>query len=574
MKSHHINDTISERASDWVTIAESTFDGSPVWASITPILKNVTHDNYIYGFIMNDVDTFVHEGGRLVHLPGDGSSIPADFQSIILDSVEWLVPRPKGRIVFDLSHSARIGIDPWDDPYITIWAVPENFGQFRDLAVNHSYTFDKLYPSASGNLTAERLAKYDVLVINWPDLDYTAAERAAVEAWVDGGGSLLALGDRTGMSGGDTGDVFINQLIQNFNMSLGTTDVLNFATMTPGTHLTLEFCTGLYIGYRNYLVTIGDSIPLWYDGTDVVVAADEFGDGRAILSADMNIFDSNELPEEDNARFALNALNWLTAADADILAFTSFGDDMPMALRDMGLSYQVFYDDSLVGDFLDSKDWELVIIDHSNQWFTDTELNEIYAYVNDGGRLLMSYFGVNTEETHPLWNLLGFDYSDNLVGDPDLYIWDTSHPIFTEPHDRNSVNFTSNFGFGDDGDKLTVLSGFTALAGSSADVQDGNALIVLKNDYQTLYNGYLIAACTGDEDDSTYRDSIELWQNEITFMLDPPGPGGPGLPIDTTTLLIIGAGILGVVVIGAVVCRARGASGAAKPKKKSTRKKK
>ncbi len=58
------------------------------------------------------------------------------------------------------------------------------------------------------------------------------------------------------------------------------------------------------------------------------------------------------------------------------------------------------------------------------------------------------------------------------------------------------------------------------------------------------------------------------------MMTEPPTTTpGDGFPIDTTTLLIIGAGVLGALVIGAVVCRSRG-SGGVKPKKKSTRKKK
>ncbi|MHA2396963.1 MAG: hypothetical protein ACXAC0_09690, partial [Candidatus Thorarchaeota archaeon] len=116
------------------------------------------------------------------------------------------------------------------------------------------------------------------------------------------------------------------------------------------------------------------------------------------------------------------------------------------------------------------------------------------------------------------------------------------------------------------------LDGYTAIAGSTATEQDGNAYIVLSNVYQTLYNGYLIDACTGDEDDSTYRDSVELWQNEIAFMLNPPGSGLP-FDLDPLTLAIIGGAVIGIIVIGALVSRRRG-SGSSKPKKKTTKKKK
>jgi hypothetical protein len=135
------------------------------------------------------------------------------------------------------------------------------------------------------------------------------------------------------------------------------------------------------------------------------------------------------------------------------------------------------------------------------------------------------------------------------------------------------VNYSSTeIAFGDDGDRLTVLEGFTALAGSSASVQDGNAFIVMSNDYQTLYNGFLIDGARSDEDDSTYRDSVELWENEIVFMLNPPSGGLP-FELDPLTLAIIGGAVLAIIVVGVLVSRRRG-SGSSKPKKKPAKKKK
>jgi hypothetical protein len=220
---------------------------------------------------------------------------------------------------------------------------------------------------------------------------------------------------------------------------------------------------------------------------------------------------------------------------------------------------------------LDSKTWELVIIDQSNLWFLTSHFDALYAYVDDGGKLIMSYFDVGGASTHPLWSKLGVEFSATLSGDPEMFIWDTSHPIFNEPNDHSTANYTSNVGFGDDGDTLTVLPGSTALAGSTAEEQDGNALIVVSNDKQTLYNGYLIDTCTGDEDDSTYRDSVELWQNEIEFMLAPPD--GQPFPIDPMMLLIIGGAALAVILIAVVISRRRSGSPKQKPKKKSTKKK-
>ncbi|TFH00954.1 MAG: hypothetical protein E4H14_19130, partial [Candidatus Thorarchaeota archaeon] len=357
MMEYHINDTVIERVSDWVVISEAIFDGSDVWSYVTPLLRNITQPDFITGFAMDSL----YEGGRLVHLPGDGLSIPTAFESIIIDSVEWLMPRPKGRIVFDYTHQPRDGIDSWDTDYVTTYVAPHIFGQFRNLAVNTSYTFDKLYPSSIGNITAARLAPYDVLVMAWPDQKYTAAEGAVIDEWVSGGGSLLVLGDRTELGfPNDYGDETLNTVMQNFDMSLGTTNEMNPGTMTPGTHVTLEGCTGLTMGPRNYLSVLGNATTIWFDGTHPVVAGQEYGAGRVILSADMNIFDNGALGLTNNRRFASNVLNWLTASDAEILVHSDYlgWNDAPCeALRDLGISYQYFTTRGYLDDFLDSKSW-------------------------------------------------------------------------------------------------------------------------------------------------------------------------------------------------------------------------
>jgi hypothetical protein len=198
-------------------------------------------------------------------------------------------------------------------------------------------------------------------------------------------------------------------------------------------------------------------------------------------------------------------------------------------------------------------------------------LDELYAYVDGGGTLIMTYWNLNNNPTHPLWSKLGVEYSSSLTGNPSMYVWDASHPIFSEPNDHGVYNYTVNGPFGDDGDAVTVLAGSTALAGTSVNAQDGTATIVVSNDKQTLFNGAILDNFGTDEDDSTYEDHVELWENEIVFMMTPGG----GLPfnLDPMTLLIIGAGVLGVIVIGAVVSRRRG-GGSSKPKKKKSTKKK
>jgi hypothetical protein len=80
------------------------------------------------------------------------------------------------------------------------------------------------------------------------------------------------------------------------------------------------------------------------------------------------------------------------------------------------------------------------------------------------------------------------------------------------------TQYTPVTDYGIEGNLLTVFSNATALAGFTVSETADNAIIVLRNDRKTLYNGYLIDQFTSDTDDSTYPDNFELWLNEIAYM--------------------------------------------------------
>jgi hypothetical protein len=124
-------------------------------------------------------------------------------------------------------------------------------------------------------------------------------------------------------------------------------------------------------------------------------------------------------------------------------------------------------------------------------------------------------------------------------------------------------------GFGTDGCTVEVYDNATALAGFSITEQAGNASIILNNANSVLLNTFLLNNMRGDEDNSGYLDTFELWYDQITYMLETETiPDGGILDLDLTTLLLIGAGVLVVIIIIAVVARKRGSSGGAKPKAK------
>ncbi len=523
---HQIGDAVYERAGDWVTF------WGPVWESYSSIeqgvellLSNFTTVTYCYGAAIDSS----YRGGRIVQLPGDGTSIPADFEGMIINAAEWLVPKPKGRIAYDLSHQPRLCVDAWDIDYSTVYFAENSFSQLRDLYVNHSYTFDKLYPSASGNFTATRLAEYDILIINWPDLNFTASEKTVIEEWIKSGGSLLVLGDRAGLTGPNRGDLQINYLLDDFGMELSDDDIMDYTTTTnTGDHPTLEGCFSLSISYRNYIsITNPVAKVLWDDAGEPIVAAQEYGDGRVVLFSDMNILDNGRVQDYGNRIFAVNVANWLSATQTNVLLYTSgygynyYRTPVANALNELGLNFYLTFVDEYFEEILITKDWDLVVIDEANH-----DISSAYSTTSDyidtmTGRLLISSWNMDWTADHPFWTKLGVLFAEEWDNNQPAYIWDSSHPIFNSPIDYQALILNPSGLYFDDGDKVHILDDAISLAGFSTGESENNSAIVLSSDGRTLLNSFMITGLLDDFDDSTYQDAYELWLNEIAFMMRP-----------------------------------------------------
>jgi hypothetical protein len=177
-----------------------------------------------------------------------------------------------------------------------------------------------------------------------------------------------------------------------------------------------------------------------------------------------------------------------------------------------------------------AKAWDLVIVDQPFWDIWDSYLNDINAYLDTSGLLIMSGFRVDNTPTHPLWARLGFAFDSEAPNVATLYLWESAHDIFTQPIMYGATTIVPSTDFGDEGDRLTVFSNATVLAGFTASPTPDEASIIVRNDMRTLYNGYLIDQLQGDTDDSTYPDNLELWMNEIAFMMAPRCVFTPNVP--------------------------------------------
>jgi len=485
-------------------------------------------------------------GGRVVHIgtAGGGNTWSAEWDDMIVDAIAWLAPKPKAKIAYDFSHQPRLSIDDWDE-FSTLTDSVEKFSDLRDLYVSYRYTVDKFMPSASGNFTAARLADYDIMILTFPDLNYTEVERTSLMTWLDAGGALIVLGDRSGLAP-TGGHLRLNFLLEDLDMYLGENDTLDIQIAEPSTplHPTAGEMETLQISLRNYIYLESSAAQsVWeYDG-HIAVAAQEYGSGRVVMFCDMNILSNSTIYTmhnfEYNSEYAVNVADWLSADDARVLLYTddpyggNYGRNIVSeALNQLDIPYyrmstEVGINATLNGTWYGVGDWDLVIIDDCN-YMRQKTYSHILEYLKGGGQMILTSWTMGWDSSHPLWSYIGVNSTGYLTGDHPSFIWDSSHPIFDGLFSYGAPTLNvSNAGFGTDGATMTVFDNATALAGATATEEDGNASIVLTNTGQVLFNGFMLNNLRGDADESAYLDGFELYMNEIVFMMGLPTIDSP-----------------------------------------------
>ena len=524
----------SYQVDDTFTISNPTNSATPDWVALqgTSIASELVKVATIPGE-PDDATVIAYDpqsrGGKVVHIVNHRD---LEDDAILIDAIEWLCPRPKGRILFDLSHMPYNGLDSWDDAA----SSSSYYGIWRNTLVSRGYTIDKLYPSAAGNLTANNLLPYDMLFICMPDYNFTSSEVSAVIQWVHNGGGLIAIGENSAFINENNN---INYLYGSYDLQMVSVSGTSGATYFVE-HPTTEGCSEISANAPGSIYYSGDAFPIWgYDSTEIYVAGQEYYNGRILLMSDIGPFRDSSITLVDNEQYAINVANWLTASEADVLVYVDEPDSpnyyrtpVSNALNELGINFYLTFDDDYMNLSLNLYDWKLVIMDNPWKPFDSSVLTTMNEYVKGGGRLIMSTFRVDLIPTHPLWARLGFEFDSEQPDSSSLYIWDTTHAIFNLPVDYGTVKFDPIRDYGDEGDLLRVYPNATALAGYTASETENNTNLVLGNGGKTLYNGYLIDQFTGDLDDSTYVDNFELWVNEITFMWAQtfPTETPPGIP--------------------------------------------
>ncbi|MFW9959169.1 MAG: hypothetical protein ACFFCT_13950 [Candidatus Odinarchaeota archaeon] len=457
------------------------------------------------------------KGGKIVFLPGNCSSFEPWIEPVISDAIDWIAPHPKGRIAIDLTHVPYYGVDSWDQNV----SFAPRYNIYRDFLVNHSFTFDKLFPKGSAALTASDIAPYDVLMLNVPSINYTTAEISMIKTWVQNGGSLFILGDWII----PTGQQNLNQLMSAWGLSLNqvVTNMGTFTTSEFEPHPVLEGIVTITITGGKWINVSSSAYPIVKSGPNIAIGGAEIGEGRVILSGDINFLDKDHIADASNARFGINVMNWLSASKAKVLVYADYytaahpnfvplKGPVAQALNDLHIPFFMTESGNYFNMSLHLQEWDMVVFDN-NQYGTTSYQRHLIDFAMGGGKIVISTWALNAT----VGDYFGVRVFNAIGPIPPVLITSPTHPIFNLPVDYGAGNLTTilDLGFGTNALNLTVHANATKLAGYSG--YSGGA-ITINTGGNVIVNGLLLTMYCNDTDDSTYPDNLEIWENEIAFL--------------------------------------------------------
>lgn len=274
------------------------------------------------------------------------------------------------------------------------------------------------------------------------------------------------------------------------------------------------------------LSNMGDG-PLTFDIHDEEVAC---GSGRlaegiefisreeGLSTADTNLADSTSQRTEGKAAYTYHGASTVHK----ILLYTDDADAGPgvtyvdQALQALGLSYTGYFGDydGFGAALTTGGPWDLVIVSHNNYYALGNYWSEIEDYVDGGGKVIIATFDMDGSDSES--TTLGVaPYADMSAVEP-VYWWNAAHAIFNVP-ERVPQFTTMTENYIDNGDHMDAMGSTTAVGGFTSSSTAHQAAISIGS--SGIVNSFLICENDADLDSDGKDDAIELWENEISYLL-------------------------------------------------------
>ncbi|NOX58247.1 MAG: hypothetical protein GXP29_05235 [Planctomycetes bacterium] len=175
--------------------------------------------------------------------------------------------KKEGRVLLDEAHSRW---ERTDNPYTTDWYGHESGYNYYCMAeyLKHYYSLDV---NMDGKLTADRLAKYDVLILKTPTDLYSDEELVAIEDFVRRGGGLFALGEHTNVFGSS---VALNPVTRRFDIAFRYNSVFDLTRKWEQVHIPGGNKRNLVIPTRLGVHPIMQNVPFYRFAVSCSIATD------------------------------------------------------------------------------------------------------------------------------------------------------------------------------------------------------------------------------------------------------------------------------------------------------------
>ncbi|NVM03315.1 MAG: S8 family serine peptidase [Candidatus Helarchaeota archaeon] len=276
---------INGNISDWIDIEyqiSSSYFGS-IFLSITLNTSFLSLPGYYKGYINISIDI---------------------FKTIFLINASFNLSFPKGRILFDLSHTSISSLSDWPERMDSIHS--SYFNLYRNIS-SAGYKIDEL---AISELTYEILKYYDCLIICDPEKNFSNEEIIDIQNYVNSGGSLFLWVETPDECANSSINLLLN----------GTFDIEMEDTIYPNNSVIINHSVPNYSFTENiYSIEMVSPVNLSISTssidaqnlTDYIVYWQVNNRGKIIVIGDSQIFNNDHLGKQNNSQFAINCLNWL-----------------------------------------------------------------------------------------------------------------------------------------------------------------------------------------------------------------------------------------------------------------------
>lgn len=168
------------------------------------------------------------------------------------------------------------------------------------------------------------------------------------------------------------------------------------------------------------------------------------------------------------------------------------------------------------------KNWDIVILNEENGQGEVEVYNQLSNYIDSGGKIIVVTKNIKNYSDNTLWNKLQVKYLEDIIiiDNGKINFSDMNNKIVNYPNKLSeSITIIDKETSGIFGSIVTPINNGISIASLTNDKNIDKPIIVL-GDKKTIFNGILLNLLDQDDNKNGKTDVIDLWENEMQFLLN------------------------------------------------------